>query len=242
MKKLLVLLFAFVMSVVLVACGEDKQNNSNTDTTKSGTDSQSVSSDLADSEGSEVTFTLYNTTEYDLTSVSLSKAGKDKWGETLINETLKAWSNTSVKIKVPADPEDRRFDVLAKDTSGNSYTFHYLDFSELDEKGGTISLALTEGGGGFAMFSKPYVEPTLKIDSAPAKLKYKVGEAYDPTGFSATYTDEDGEEITLDADDVKFIVSGTVEITAGRAFTTAGKKTVVVQYFGLTEQFELTVE
>lgn len=93
-----------------------------------------------------------------------------------------------------------------------------------------------------AQFSKPYVEPTLTIDSTPTKLKYKVGEAYDPSGFSATYTDEDGESIKLTADDVSFIVSGTVEITAGRPFTAAGKKVVVVHYSGLQQQFELVVE
>lgn len=247
MKKLLFVL-ALILSFSLVACGEDKPGNSTADTSDTemvsptGTEISSETSDLAESDGNEVTFTLYNTTSYDYTSVSISKSGENQWSDNLISGILEARSNISINIKLPEDTENRQFDVMAKDSNGDSYIFQYLDLSEATDEGGNISIDMTEGGSGFANFSRPYVEPTLTIDSAPTKLEYKVGDEFDPSGFSATYTDDAGEIITLDPDDVKFVVSKTVEITAGRPFTTAGKKVVVVQYAGLTQQFELTVE
>ena len=232
MKKLSVLILALIMFFAIISCEKDKNTGSRSDTTSAS----------AGSEGDEATVTLYNISDYDFTSVAISKSDQNKWSENLITEVLKAGSNTTVKIRIPADKEEGFFEVLAKDAEGRSFEFSYLDLSELTEKGGSISLALTEGGDGFANFSKPYVEPTLTIDSTPTKLNYKVGEEYDPSGFVATYTDIEGDVITLGADDVKFIVSGTVEITKGSPFTAAGQKVVVVQYSGLTQQFELAVE
>lgn len=232
MKKILILTFAFVLCFALVSCGGNKASNSDT-TAPSGT---------SGSAGSEVTVSLFNATEYDFTSVAISKADKKQWGENLLSGTLKSYTETTIKLKVPTGSDDQTYDVLAKGTNGTSYEFHYLDLSDLTEKGGSISLALTEAGDGFALFNPPYVDPTLTIDATPTKLNYKVGDGFDPTGFSATYTDEAGEAITLTADDVQFIVSGTVELTTGRPFTTAGKKVVVVHYAGLTQEFELTVE
>lgn len=246
MKKIFVVILTLILSFALVACGEDKkpQKDGTKKPAATYTAGNTAGADkTADPAGSFATVTLYNQTEIDFVSVAISKAGKKEWGENLISGTIKAMGgNTEVKIAIPTDKENAQYDVLATDASGKTYEFHYMDLSELTEKGGTIGLALTEGGDGFAMFNPPYVDPTLTIDSVPTKLTYKVGEEYDPAGFAATYTYETGETYELTADDVEFIVSGNVEIYAGRPFTQAGKKVVVVHYAGLTAQFELTVE
>ena len=160
MKKLLVLILALAMAFTLVSCGQeattDSQTgttNAQTTTTKAETTTQVETTTTAAEEGLEATVTLYNTTSIDFTSVAISKAGKEQWGENLLTETLKARTNAPVKIKVPLDTEDRQYDVLAKDANGESYEFHYLDLSELTEEGGSVGLAMTEGGDAFAMFS-----------------------------------------------------------------------------------------
>ncbi len=232
MKKILALLFALSLIFVFASCGDDKPSESN-----GGSPSKSSQSD-----GKEMTFTLQNSSDFTYKSIVISVADKKDWSKNLIAEEIKPNASTTVKIIMPTNSEERDFDLLATDTNGETTTFKFLNLSEATEKGGTITLYISEGGGANAFFQPPYTEPTLTIDSTPTKLKYKVGEEYDPTGFSATYTDEDGVTTTIGASDVKFIVSKTVEITAGRAFTTAGKKVVVVEYSGLKADFELVVE
>lgn len=245
MKKFLALLFTLTLAFVMASCGEDQQSDSQVDTgSNSSIDTTSNAQGDTTSKsttGKEMTLTLQNISDVPFKSVSISEAGKKKY-ESLFSGTMKPGDKASIKIKVPTSAEKRQFDLVATDTNGQKITFNVLDLSELTEKGGTISLYISEGGGAMADFQQPYNEPTLTIDSNPTKLKYKVGEKYDPSGFSATYTDEEGVATKIDADDVKFVVSNTVEITAGRAFTTAGKKVVVVQYSGHKQQFELVVE
>lgn len=231
MKKFLALLFALTFIFVFAACGDEELP-----------DSQGGAPSGSQEDTIEITFTLQNMSDLDFKSLSISEADKKKWSENLLTETIKAYSSASIKIKVPTNAQELQFDLLATDTNGETTTFRFLDLSEATEKGGTIALAINEGGGGGAFFEQPYTEPTLTLDSAPTKLKYKIGEGYDPSGFSATYIGEDGAETKVGADDVKFIVSNTVELTAGRPFVSAGKKVVVFEYFGLKQQFELVVE
>lgn len=226
MKKLFALILALILTFSLAACEEDEE--------KTGNDVKN---------GTEVTFTLFNGTEYDFSSIAISETEKDNWSKNLLSGTLKKFDNVQIKITVKLDSDTpRQFELQGTTPDGEKFVFRYLDLSECTEKGGSISIGLTEGGDGMAMFSPPYSEPTLVLDSAPTKVKYKVGEEFDPAGFAATYTDDQGEEIELGYDDVKFIVSGTVELTAGRPFQTAGTKAVVVHYEDLTCEFEIVVE
>lgn len=232
MKKFLALLFALTFIFVLASCNEETPSDSQGD----------KSSDSQQSSEKVITFTLQNTTDFSYKSVTVSASEKNKWSDNLLVETIKPYASATIKINLPTNTEEREFDLLATDTNGKTTKFLFLNLSEATEKGGTISLYINEGGGAHAYFEEPYNEPTLTIDSTPTKLKYKVGEGYDPAGFSATYTDEDGVSKKISAGDVKFVVSNTVEITAGRAFVSAGKKVVVVEYMGLKQQFELVVE
>ena len=246
MKKFLVLLFALTIILSFASCGGDKQpSNSKGDATSNTQGNTSGSTDttskITDNTGKEISFTLHNTTELTFKSVTISEADKKDWSDNLISASIKPYEKATVKIKLP-EAENVQFELLATEENGEATKFMLFNLSEATEKGGTITLYISEGGGADAYFEAPYTEPTLTLNSAPTKAKYKVGEAYDPTGFSATYIDEEGNETKLGPDDVKFIVSKTVEITAGRAFTTAGKKAVVVQHEGLEIEFELVVE
>ena len=240
MKKILTWILSLVCVLTFASCGEEKQSESqgNTPSVSSGT--STTQSEAAT--GIEVTVTLQNNTEITFKSIAVSPAGKKQWAANLLSKNVEPNTSCSVKIKVPLKSEDLQYDLLATDTKGETTTFQYLDLSECTEKGGTISLNMTEGGDGMAMFAPPYTAPTLKMNTAPNKSTYKVGEKYNPAGFSATYTDENGVAAKIGADDVKFIVSGTVEIKAGRPFTQAGKKLVVFQYKGLKGDFELVVK
>lgn len=155
MKKILLLILSVVLAFSLISCGEEKTSDGNTSGSQTDTSSTDKSSDggNADSDDSaeKVTLTLYNTTQFDFTSIAISRIGANKWGENLINGTLKSRENTPIKISVP--DEDPIFDVQAKATNGEVYVFQFLDLSELTSEGGNIHLALTEGGGGFAQFS-----------------------------------------------------------------------------------------
>ena len=229
MKKLIAFMFALILVFTLVSCEDDPSSDPKT----SGEDKK---------DGKEITFTLYNYTHITLKSISVSLADKNQWGENLIGAELKPGESSQIKINVNFELGTLQFDVLGKDNDGDSYIFNFLDLSECTEKGGNIFLLMTEGGEGYANFALPYEEPTLTIDSPPTKLKYKVGEGFDPSGFAATYTDQEGVETKITADDVEFVVSGTVVLTSGRPFQQAGKKVVEFEYMGLTAQFELIVE
>ena len=158
MKKILLLILSVVLSFSLISCGEektsdgDKTSSSQTDASSADKTSAGENNDSNDSDGG-VALTLNNTTQFDFTSIALSKVGADNWGKNLIKGTLKARENTTIKIKVPG--EDPIFDIQAKATNGEVYVFRFLDLSELEltGKGGNIHLALTEGGDGFAQFS-----------------------------------------------------------------------------------------
>jgi len=248
MKKIFILLLALTLLLSLVSCAGNNGTESKGSTTSKSTTSESKDSASKDENsktteesGTEISFTLQNVTDYTYKSIQISKAGKNAWGENLISAPVQSNKSADIKIKLP-ESDELMFDLLATKEDGEALTFNYLNLSEATEKGGTITLYISEGGSQNAYFNPPYTEPTLTLDSAPIKTKYKVGEEYDPTGFSATYTDEDGESITLGYEDVKFIVSKTVEITKGRPFTTAGTKVVVVTYEGLEVEFELIVE
>lgn len=223
MKKIIALILTLILTFTLAACEEDEDSNVN--------------------DGTEVTFTLFNGTEYDFKSIAISEAGKENWSKNLLSEKIEKHANVKVKITIKLDSDSpRQFDLLGTTPDGETFVFQYLDLSECTEKGGNIGLAMTEAGDAMALFSSPENEPTLVLDSAPTKLNYKVGEEFDPSGFAATYTDDQGEEVELDYEDVKFMVSGTVELTAGRPFQSAGTKVVVFHYEGLTGEFELVVE
>lgn len=260
MKKILALLFALTFIFVFSSCADEQptsskgdtisktQGNATSDSKDVVSDSKETSSDSKDTTskstentGKEISFKLFNESGLSFKSIEVSKENKNDWSDNLISAKIDNYKNTTIKIKLPSTG-DLVFDVQATAENGEATIFKNLDLSEATEKGGTITLYVGEGGGADAFFNPPYTEPTLTLNSAPTKSKYKVGEAYDPTGFSATYVDEDENETKLGPDDVKFIVSKTVEITAGRAFTTAGKKAVVVEHEGLKIEFELIVE
>ena len=256
MKKLLALLFALTFILAFASCSNDTGSNSkgettsktqgsttsdSKDTASKDTSSKDDNSKAVENTGKEISFTLQNVSDVSFKSVTISEADKKAWSDNLITATIKSGTSATIKIKLPTTG-DLVFDVQATEENGEAIIFKHLDLSEATDKGGSIALYISEGGGADAYFNPPYTEPTLTLNSAPTKVKYKVGEAYDPTGFSATYIDEDGNETKLGPNDVKFIVSKTVEITAGRAFTSAGKKAVVVEHNGLKIEFELVVE
>ena len=69
----------------------------------------------------------------------------------------------------------------------------------------------------------------VNIQSYPAKTTYKVGEAFDTTGFKIMYLDENnGGKITDVAADYKFVTSDGVVLTQGYKFTTPGTKIVEI--------------
>lgn len=151
MKKAWILVLALVLSLGLVSCGNGQTGTASDTESKT---SQADASSAAEFKGKEYPFTLFNGTEFDFTFVAISKLGKDDWSKNLITGTLtKQGGNAAVKISVPTDSEEMMFAMKAKDASGKTYLFQYLDLSELTDKGGNISLALTEGGDGFASFS-----------------------------------------------------------------------------------------
>ena len=81
---------------------------------------------------------------------------------------------------------------------------------------------LKEAGSGNA-------KTAVRILAYPTKTTYKVGEGFDSAGLKAVMS-EGGDK---DANDkITFVTAGTVELTQGRPFTTAGKKVVDIRYDG----------
>ncbi len=69
----------------------------------------------------------------------------------------------------------------------------------------------------------------LNILSVPSKTAYVVGEGFDKTGVRAVNKHRDGKVVD-ETDKIKFFTSGTVELTQGRPFTTAGTKVVELRH------------
>lgn len=81
-------------------------------------------------------------------------------------------------------------------------------------------------------------ERVSSVITPPTKTTYYVGDPFDTTGFSLTYTDSKGTK-KLGASDVKF-KSGSV-ITHGRPFEQAGTKKVEMTYGSAYENFTIKV-
>lgn len=73
-----------------------------------------------------------------------------------------------------------------------------------------------------------YVSAGYLLVTNPAKQLYKVGEAFDITGLVVHYQENTGIRRLIPNSELKFITSGTVELTQGRKFTTAGVKKVQI--------------
>lgn len=139
MKKLFAIMLTLVLVFAFTGCEEDEEKEAQT--------------------GTEITFTLYNTTNITFKSLQISNAGKNDWSKNLITQDVKPLSEDEstyeFKVKIDLSLDELMFDLMGKDADGETYVFQYLDLSECDENGGNIVLALTEGGDGFASFSKP---------------------------------------------------------------------------------------
>lgn len=75
----------------------------------------------------------------------------------------------------------------------------------------------------------------FNLISAPTKTTYEVGEGFDPSGFEAGFYHSSRrifDELSPDHKAISFYTSGTVQLTEGRPFTTAGKKVVEIRYEG----------
>ncbi len=70
----------------------------------------------------------------------------------------------------------------------------------------------------------------ISILAYPSKTAYRVGEAFDITGFNAVSYDGGKEENINDK--ITFYTSKTVKLTQGRKFTTSGAKVVELRYNG----------
>lgn len=89
------------------------------------------------------------------------------------------------------------------------------------------------------------MNPELKyrLIQYPEKQVYKIGEAFDLTGFILHSEDVDGVRKVLDNSKIHFLVSGTLKVTQGYKFTQAGIKKMVCYYDGINTglSFEIMV-
>lgn len=83
----------------------------------------------------------------------------------------------------------------------------------------------------FAEASSNGSKTVVQMQSYPAKTEYKIGEAFDSTGFNALIK-EGGVDKNVN-DDITFFTSKVVELTQGRPFTTTGTKVVEIRYKGM---------
>lgn len=125
-------------------------------------------------------------------------------------------------------PDGRIVFSRAEDTS--SYTLVVKD-----GKVGSVNASRLKIGG--RLPTTPNVKPVPEtrtpqgyIVAYPEKRVYLIGDGFDTTGLIVHDEDENGVRSVVDHSKLKFITSGTVELAQGRAFTTAGVKTVEVRY------------
>jgi hypothetical protein len=76
----------------------------------------------------------------------------------------------------------------------------------------------------------------------PGKQVYKKGEAFEIDGLIAHTEDTDGVRKVLDNSKMYFMVSGTVKVTDGYQFTSAGDKVMECYYDGVKTGFSITIK
>ena len=104
-----------------------------------------------------------------------------------------------------------------------------------DGKVGSINASRLKIGGKLptTTYVKPEADPINTrgfIVAYPENRVYLIGDGFDIRGLIVHYQDENGVRSVIDNSKLKFYISGTVELTQGRTFTTSGIKTVEVRY------------
>ena len=140
---------------------------------------------------------------------------------------------TTYMVRDTLDPTGLALLYTDKYNARHSVTEGFVCSPQTLRTFGTQTVTVTYGAKSatFDVTVEPY-EPTLTLNSAPAKTTYLFGEALNTTGLSVLYTDEYGDALVV-----------TEGFTCdAETLSEFGTQTVSVTYGGLSVTFDVTVE